>query len=48
LSTNKANHEESTFNMLYVVVDIDLNVNRWLAAEPQLEAIFLAGHRRYL
>lgn len=39
-ATNKANHEESTFNMRYVVVDIDLNVNRWLAAKPQLEAIF--------
>ncbi|KAK1760126.1 hypothetical protein QBC47DRAFT_366440 [Echria macrotheca] len=39
-ATNKANHEESTFNMQYVVVDIDLNVNRWLAAKPQLEAIF--------
>ena len=39
-STNKANHEESDFNMQYVVADIDLNVNRWLAAKPQLEAIF--------
>jgi len=24
----------------YVVINIDLNVNRWLAAKPQLEAIF--------
>ncbi|KAK0732173.1 hypothetical protein B0H67DRAFT_640472 [Lasiosphaeris hirsuta] len=39
-ATNKANHEKSTFNMQYVVVDIDLNVNRWLSAKPQLEAIF--------
>lgn len=39
-ATNKANHEKSTFNMQYVVADIDLNVNRWLAAKPQLEAIF--------
>lgn len=39
-ATNKANHEESTFNMRYVVVDTDLNVNRWLAAKPQLDAIF--------
>ncbi|KAK1963108.1 hypothetical protein LY78DRAFT_683517 [Colletotrichum sublineola] len=39
-ATNKANHESSTFNMRYVVVDFDLNVNRWLAAKTQLEAIF--------
>ena len=39
-ATNKANHEESTFNMTYVVVDLDLNVNKWLSAKPQLEAIF--------
>ncbi|KAK4198392.1 hypothetical protein QBC40DRAFT_205128, partial [Triangularia verruculosa] len=39
-ATNKANHEESTFNMQYVVVDTDLNVNRWLAAKPKLEEIF--------
>jgi len=39
-ATNKANHQESTFNMRYVVVDTDLNVNKWLAAKPQLEAIF--------
>ncbi|KAK2751289.1 hypothetical protein CKAH01_06475 [Colletotrichum kahawae] len=39
-ATNKASHEDSTFNMRYVVADVDLNVNRWLAAKPQLEAIF--------
>ncbi|KAH6614420.1 hypothetical protein B0J18DRAFT_413591 [Chaetomium sp. MPI-SDFR-AT-0129] len=39
-ATNKANHEESTFYMNYVVVDCDLNVNKWLGAKAQLEAIF--------
>ena len=39
-ATNKAEHQESTFNMRYVVVDTDLNVNKWLAAKPQLEEIF--------
>ncbi|KAK2051343.1 hypothetical protein LY76DRAFT_610696 [Colletotrichum caudatum] len=37
--TNKANHEESTFNMRYVVANVNLDVNKWLAAKPQLEAI---------
>ncbi|KAK4245789.1 hypothetical protein C7999DRAFT_33862 [Corynascus novoguineensis] len=39
-ATKKASHEESTFNMRYVVVDCDLNVNKWLAAKAELEAIF--------
>jgi len=30
----------SSSPVAYVVINIDLNVNRWLAAKPQLEAIF--------
>ncbi|KAH6842629.1 hypothetical protein B0I37DRAFT_417801 [Chaetomium sp. MPI-CAGE-AT-0009] len=39
-ATNKASHEESTFNMQYAVVDFDLNANRWIAAKDQLEKVF--------
>ena len=39
-ATNKADHQSSTFSMRYVVVDGDLNVNKYLAAKPQLDQIF--------
>lgn len=39
-ATNKASHESNTFTMNYVVIDCDLNVNKWVAARAALEAIF--------
>lgn len=39
-ATNKASHESSTFNMRYVVVDCDLNVNKYLASKDKLNAVF--------
>jgi hypothetical protein len=39
-ATNKASHESSRFNMRYVVVDGDLNVNKYLASKIALNEIF--------
>ncbi|CAN9207730.1 unnamed protein product [Alternaria alternata] len=39
-ATKKADHSENTFNMRYVVVDCDLNVNKYLASKPKLEKVF--------
>ena len=39
-ATKKADHSENTFNMRYVIVDCDLNVNKYLASKPKLETVF--------
>lgn len=39
-ASNKVDHQSSEFNMRYVVVDCDLNVNKYLAAKPKLDTIF--------
>jgi hypothetical protein len=39
-ATNKANHNKSTFTMRYVVVDCDLNVNKYLASKDKLNTVF--------
>lgn len=39
-ATNKADHTSSTFNMRYVVVDCDLNVNKFLASKDKLNKVF--------
>ena len=39
-ATNKADHTSSKFNMRYVVVDCDLNVNKYLASKDKLDAVF--------
>ncbi|KAI1311487.1 hypothetical protein F5Y03DRAFT_308241 [Xylaria venustula] len=39
-ATNKAEHTSNTFNMRYVVVDCDLNVNKYLATKDNLNAVF--------
>lgn len=39
-ATKKAEHTENTFNMRYVVVDCDLNVNKYLASKDKLEKVF--------
>ncbi|KAI3335713.1 hypothetical protein F4824DRAFT_463322 [Ustulina deusta] len=39
-ATNKASHTSSTFNMRYVVVDCDLNVNKYLANKDKLNTVF--------
>lgn len=39
-ASNKADHTSQTFNMRYVVVDCDLNVNKYLASKDKLDAVF--------
>lgn len=40
-ATNKAEHTSQTFNMRYVVVDCDLNVNKYLACKDKLDKVFM-------
>ncbi|TGJ80259.1 hypothetical protein E0Z10_g8496 [Xylaria hypoxylon] len=39
-ATNKVEHTSNTFNMRYVVVDCDLNVNKYLASKNNLNSVF--------
>ncbi|KAK5624868.1 hypothetical protein RRF57_000584 [Xylaria bambusicola] len=39
-ATNKAEHTSNTFNMRYVIVDCDLNVNKYLASKNNLDNVF--------
>jgi hypothetical protein len=39
-ATKKAGHTENTFNMRYVIVDCDLNVNKYLSQKEKLEKVF--------